>query len=207
MKYLAVDIGNVICRMNFDKFLSKLEADVPCSKEQAFELMYKLQKVQDLGILTIGEELSYTSKLSKEAIKDILHEWDSTLSPEEFIVNSLIELMSRGVQIALLSNIGTEHASIIRNILSPKLYDNSIKFFSCDVGARKPSYLYYKTFIDMYPDFKGCVYIDDRPENIATGITFGFESCLFDIESFNSHSEMVEMFHAIENLVEKSQNG
>jgi FMN phosphatase YigB (HAD superfamily) len=202
MKYLAIDIGNVICHMKFDAFLQELAIVMHCSKSRAFDLMYRIQKVQDLGILSIREELAET--LSPEIIDLVVEKWNKTLIVNEFIQNALLDLLSQNVQIALLSNIGTEHAGVIRSIISPQIFDNCIKFFSCDVGARKPSYLYYKTFLDMYPSFNGCVYVDDRPENIETGINFGLQGCLFDLETFKSKEDMHEMFEAIELLTLKN---
>jgi|SRR5271166_562089 len=201
MKYLAIDIGNVICRMDFEKFLDQLAITLSITRNKAFDVLYRIQKLQDLGVLTISEEMALHYKTSDSAVKQAIELWNNTMMADPFVVSGLLELMSKGVKVALLSNMGMEHRSIIRHVISPAIYDNSVEFFSCDVGARKPSYLYYKTFLDMYPEFKGCVYIDDRPENIEASLKFGFEGCCFDLSSFKSNDDMEEMFNSLKILV------
>jgi hypothetical protein len=45
--------------------------------------------------------------------------------------------------------------------------------------------VYYQTFLTMYPQFKGCVYMDDNLDNIETGMLFDFNSIPFDLSKMN----------------------
>jgi FMN phosphatase YigB (HAD superfamily) len=203
MKYVAIDIGNVICDMHFDNFLLTLSKYLKVDKQDAFDILSKMQRAQDLGLTTVEEELAYTHRLNHKKISIMVDKWNETMTTNKTVADNILDLMSKDVKVALLSNMGREHAAVIRSILSPQLYDNCISFLSCDVGARKPTFLYYKTFLEMYPEFNGCVYIDDRKENIDASIPFGFEACLFGLDTFKTSEEMLEIFQCIKTLVLK----
>lgn len=198
--YLAIDIGNVICNMRFDEFLFELGSMLGITLRQATDLLYKIQKSQDIGILTVREELGFVHGLNHTDIEYLIQAWNETLVPDPDVVGALLDLHSQGTQIALLSNMGAEHSQLLPTLL-PELFPRSIPFLSCDVGARKPSYLYYRTFLGMYPQFSGCCYVDDRPENIAAGQLFGFRGCCFDIELTTDRTEKQEFLTGISNLV------
>jgi hypothetical protein len=84
--------------------------------------------------------------------------------------------------VALLSNIGVEHAVMMENTLKHGgFFPDAIKHFSCDVGARKPSMIYYQSFLWQYPEFKGCLYVDDLQENLDSGAKFGFRPFHLDL--------------------------
>jgi putative hydrolase of the HAD superfamily len=139
-----------------------------------------------MGLTQISDELRDHFKIKSPVI--ILHlidEWNKVITADRTVVEFLEKLLDENVKIALLSNIGIEHAALIGNILGGFLYQYSIKFFSCEVGARKPSFLYYKTFLDMNPEFKGCLYLDDRIENVRGGEKLGFKSIHFELDKFN----------------------
>lgn len=200
MKYLAVDLGNVIVDVNFDSFTKALSKAVNLSPADVINFLSRIQRLQDLGLTEISSEMIGNFKIeSPFIIQDLMQEWDETIQANLFMNSFLREAMQDNVKIALLSNIGTEHAALMPEVLTNDVYDYSIKFFSCQVGARKPSYLYYKTFLDMYPDFKGCVYLDDRIENIETGKIFGFDAQQFVLDGFKSPSDLVDAIDKIKN--------
>lgn len=206
MKHLAVDVGNVICSIDFTNFNLLLEQFIANNlinipKEKIIQFLFDTQKIQDVGITSFEEDVrNYLGIKDKKLIELLVAEWNKTLKPNHFMISNLIDMLPT-TKIAILSNMGTNHRSIMRDLLTPELYDNCIPFFSCDVGARKPSLLYYKTFLDMYPDFKGCVYLDDRQDNIDTSIRFGMTGCLFNLNDFKSIMEMAEMIAIFKQLI------
>jgi FMN phosphatase YigB (HAD superfamily) len=96
-----------------------------------------------------------------------------------------LELQNDGYEIALVSNIGHEHKARIED---SRTFEKCIKFFSCDVGARKPTMLYYKTFLDMHPEFLGALYVDDLAENLAMGEKFGLKPIEFALDRLDKHA-------------------
>jgi FMN phosphatase YigB (HAD superfamily) len=199
MKYLAIDIGNVIVDMNFDSFLRELSMTLNISKDEAWNFLGRTQQLHDLGYTLIRDELRDHFKIRSEAtIEKIMTEWNNTLSPNKGVISWLERLMDKGVNVALLSNMGFEHMKIMPDILGKKLYDNSVRYFSCEVGARKPSLIFYHTFLSLHPNFSGAVYLDDNEQNIETGGKFNLQPVLFDLFKMSSAENITAKIKEVE---------
>ena len=203
MKFLAVDLGNVICDVSFNPFIKSLSKALNVSIDDVNYFLNRTQKLHDLGLTDIRSELSDHFKIkSLPIIDDLMIEWNKTVKRNVFMVSTLQDMINKNdIKIALLSNIGIEHAAEMHNTLTENVFNNTIKFFSCEVGTRKPSYLYYKTFLDMYPDFRGCVYLDDRLENIEASKKFEFNAQHFVLDNFKSVSELANRVGEIKSLI------
>lgn len=183
MKQLALDIGNVICHVDFDKILNVLSKSLNISKAEALYFLNRTQKLHDLGLTNLSDELHDHFKIKSEIIiADILSEWNKSIQIDNDVIREIERLRDKlDLEIALVSNIGIEHAEHIRKNLS---LGNTIQFFSCEVGARKPSYLYYKTFLDMYPQFNEAIYLDDLDVNLEIGRKFGLNALKFALSDY-----------------------
>lgn len=188
MNYLALDVGNVLCHVDFDKILKLLSKSLNISMNEAIHFFNRTQKLHDLGITNLSDELSdHFSIKSEVLIKEILEEWNRCIVPDQDVLKEIEFLKNKyNIKIAILSNIGFEHLSYIKEIMINKypLFDDCVHFFSCEVGARKPSLLYYQTFLSMYPEFKECVYLDDLDDNIKSGKSFGLNAHKFVLSDF-----------------------
>lgn len=202
MKYLAVDIGNVLCNVDFNSFIKELSRTLNVSIEDIDYFLNRTQKLHDMGLTSICDELvDHFGIKSKDIVNDLVVEWNRTVRPNPIMISFISNLIHKeNVNVALLSNIGIEHSDLMRNLLTKEVFDHSIIFFSCQIGARKPSALYYKTFLDMYPNFNGCVYLDDRIENIEAGKKFGFISKHFVLNSYDN-DELKKHLSSIKKLV------
>ena len=186
MRHIAVDLGDVVCKVDFTNFKKMLSVSLNIGLDDAEYFLNRCQKLHDLGLTSLNDELRDHFKIKSEPlINGLIKEWNKTISINKTMKEFLKELIAKGTKVALLSNIGINHSTIIEETLGNTISNNSIKFFSCRVGVRKPSLLYYKTFLDLYPDFKGCLYIDDRQENLDTGKEFGFVSTHFQLSAMN----------------------
>lgn len=202
MKYICLDIGNVLCKVNFDGFLLKLveAATIQGSAEEqraaAYDFLVKAQALHDLAIVDLPHLLyRYFPALHHHTsgISNLLFEWDKTVVGDRIVLHELeafIQANDRKVKIALLSNIGKEHARLLPAMLGETIFSRCIPFYSCEVGARKPSFIYYKTFLSMFPEFGMSLYIDDRDENVAAGVRFSLRSHKFDIEAFQNRPDI-----------------
>lgn len=198
-KYLAIDIGQVICHLDFNEFNRKLSNYAGITEEEAYNFIVLTQKSHDLGYSILEADLSnkiYGLNLKEEQVKDLMSEWHNSIKLNDKVMEWLKKLLSDGVMVALCSNIGWEHAELMKTLLGP-IYNQTIKFFSCEAGCRKPTYLYFNLFLNMYPDFKCAVYMDDNKENIATGKLFKFHSILFDLSKM-SDDEIINKLKEIE---------
>lgn len=197
-KYVAFDIGNVLVHSTFPDFLKKLSKELNITIEEAEYFMNRTQKLHDLGCTKMADELRDHFKIRSPVIIDeLIQNWKDVIKPDYWVLTTLDNLIKKeNLQVALVSNIGLEHAEQIDDLLGhiwnpwtnqwgESSFKNAIKHFSCFVGARKPSLLYYQSFLQLYPEFKGCVYVDDLHENLNASKQFGFQTFHFSLETVN----------------------
>jgi FMN phosphatase YigB (HAD superfamily) len=206
MKYAAFDVGNVLVHADFAPFLDKLSVSLNITLDEALYFMNRNQKLHDLGLIKMADELHDHFKIkSPITIKQLVSDWNYVIQPAHYMVNVLRKLMDEhGVKIALLSNVGLEHAERMNVILShDNFVDDTVKFFSCQVGARKPTMLYYHTFLQLYPEFTGCPYIDDLQENLDMGSQFGFQPFRLALNEITGANYVEETYHNTIKALEK----
>lgn len=186
-RYVCLDIGNVLCHTNFQSFLNKLSKTLNISLDDAMYFMNRTQKLHDLGLTVMADELRDHFKIhSPLIIEELQDAWNNVVTPHFRIIDLLTRLRDKdNLQVALLSNIGIEHAEQIKDKLSHNMFFfYAKKHFSCEVGARKPSMLYYQSFLSIHPEFKGCVYVDDLQENLDASEQFGFKTFKFNLKDY-----------------------
>jgi len=205
MNYLALDIGNVICDVDLNPFFSYMnQFDSKLSTEEAFIVCEEMQPRLDLALSSIDSELEriclHHNRSRDKHHKELKQLWLNSIKPVPQINEILNELILDGVKIALLSNIGMDHATVVRNILP---IDNCLQHFSCEVGARKPSKLYFQSFELDYPQFwngyirsysedmtsyypQKPLYIDDRRENLFAAENY-FHTQYFSIKDYTDY--------------------
>ena len=194
MKNLALDIGNVLCHVDFEKILTVLSKSLNISRAEALYFLNRTQKLHDLGLTNLTDELHDHFKIKSEfIINEILTEWNRAIQWDQDIISEIAKLQDKlSFKVALVSNIGIEHAAhlrgaSLRDTNAVKLITTATQFFSCEVGARKPNYLYYQTFLNMYPEFKEAIYIDDLDINLEIGRKFGLVSTKFVLSDYKKH--------------------
>ena len=189
-KYICLDIGNVLIKLDFSKFLEDLSYEVNITKNDANDFLYRIQKDHDIGLIDFKRELTYLFNIKSEVkLEKLLKSWDTTLvySYMDFIT-PLNYLLDNNYKIGLLSNIGFEHKQLVNNYIKNinnyiDKNNNIIRHYSCDVGARKPTKLYFQSFLIENPDFKNCLYFDDIEENVEGGIRAGFKGKIFNLQT------------------------
>lgn len=196
MKYVALDIGNVLCHVDFNEFLRDLSSELNITLEDALYFLNRSQKLHDLGLTMMKDELHDHFKIkSPVIIERLLLSWNRSIVPNHQVLDMYNTLtQNHNLKVALLSNIGIEHAKQAETILNfGGFFDNAIKHFSCNVGARKPTSIYYQSFLMEHPEFHGCVYVDDVIENLETGTRYGFRPYHFDMSKMDVTEELQEI--------------
>lgn len=193
--YLALDIGNVLVKVNFDQFIRETSLYLNLTKAEVFTFLERTQKLHDLGLTNIKEELKDHFHIKSEpAVESILKCWNKSLFLDNNILQYLIEF-SKTNHVAILSNIGNEHTIVVKEMFKDMNY---IEHFSCHVGARKPSNLFYQSFLIDHPEFKGCLYLDDIQANLDAGTKYKFKSVKFDLNDYNDLTSLEELKKIIE---------
>ena len=193
--YVALDIGNVLCRINLVNFINVLSKTLNISILDAEHRINRYQKMHDVGLFSIRDILESEFGIkSKVIIDELSNEWKDIVKFDIATLDYFHDFnLKYELRIALLSNIGFEHAEFIRPFLNKynSTFEEAIEFFSCNVGVRKPNYLYFQSFLQQCPDFEGCVYVDDREENIETSKLFNFKPYKFDLNNIHCSPEVL----------------
>lgn len=197
--HVAFDLGNVLLNVDLKIFeraldaqlhkaVAKKQIDHPKLLIDSETFLLRLQKPQDLGMMDLAEGLAiYYPFLEDTAIDALVKSWNQVVTPNEVMMNFVANLKDEGVKIAFLSNIGFTHLELLRKTL-PELLRGSVEHMSCEVGARKPSRLYYQSFLMDHADFIGGVYVDDLEANLKVGKQFRFKTFQFDLHAMMKES-------------------
>jgi FMN phosphatase YigB (HAD superfamily) len=183
MKNIAFDLGNVIVRVDFSPFINEWRTQGLQTEESCDAFFSDLQGQQDLGLTTVARALKERFRLNKDKIASLTDAWDEAITVSEIMAEFLQQLKDEGHYIAILSNIGTEHAALMRRKF-PKIFDGCILHLSCEVGARKPTKLFFQSFMLEHPEFKDAPFIDDLPENIKRGWDCDLNGFKFNLSEF-----------------------
>lgn len=200
---IALDIGNVLVHVDIDIFIDELFL-MGIDKFRGLEFLVIMQNFFDNGILDMEKALQLRfPELSKKERDRACEAWLAVVKPCFPTLEVVTELLSEGASVALLSNIGRDHADYLSDMCSGQ-FDRCIKHFSCDVGARKPTKLFYQSFTMDYPEFsqkklysKGRLtyskmsrglFLDDRLENIDAARMY-LDAKIFDISKYASEED------------------
>lgn len=195
-KYICLDIGNVLCHVAAQPFVEMISEQFNTTLPEAARFLKRFQQIHDLGYTTMEDELKDRFGVkSPTLLKKLVQSWNDSVSPNDHIISVLNNMRAKhDLQVALLSNIGVEHAEMMKNKLaSGGFFPGAIKHFSCFVGARKPSSIYYQSFILQHPEFEGCLYVDDLQENLDASKPFGFQTYRFNLEEAGLHDKIKEI--------------
>ena len=184
---VALDIGNVLIHVDIWKFIAEISRRFGLSDHDAYFFLETIQPLQDLNITTVARSLKTTFRIADEDISKLIEVWNSTVWISEPMMSWLNILRSEDIKIALLSNMGPGHLAYLRTNY-PDLFKDTIQHISCEVGARKPSRLFFQSFILDHDAFRGCVYLDDLEENLRASKSYGFQTYNFNLSTFNTSS-------------------
>lgn len=188
-KKVAFDIGNVLFRFDLSPLLDLLIGlEIVSDTEAAHEFMGgSFQHSQELGLYTIKQSFyQFRPDLSDNVLQEIHDRWMETFTPSLPMIDLVEELIRRDYKVALLSNIGPDHAMFVRD--SCKIFEKCIQHFSCDVGARKPTRLFFQSFLIHYGWNNNVKYFDDKQDNITIGSEY-YNGILFDLNNFTSDDD------------------
>jgi FMN phosphatase YigB (HAD superfamily) len=184
-KRVAFDIGNVLCHVDLHTFFQTLvDEDLAPDIASADDFLCGIQFPQDLGLYNIRQGVyRFNPHITRKAL-DIIHDvWVSIIKPSPEMLNVLEDALTIGYHVALLSNIGFDHSEILRRKCD--LLKHCVQHFSCEVGARKPTKLFYQSFQIQYGWPKSARFFDDREDNVKSANDY-FHSVLFDLEGYGS---------------------
>lgn len=177
--HVCFDIGNVLVGVKLENFTNVFSK---FTKQDPMFFLENLQAPQDIGLTTMLQALrNHLDFEEDQIIEQLMKAWDAVIEPNDMMLRFLENCRSDGIKIALLSNIGSEHAVYLKYTL-PQLFEKTIEHLSYQVGARKPQKLYFQSFLMDHPEFTGAIYADDRPENLKAGKKYSFKTFDFALD-------------------------
>jgi len=179
---IAFDVGNVLVDVDFEEFFRVFRS--MSVREDPFAFLCDIQARQDIGIKTLPVALKARFGFNKSQIDRLITAWNHAIVPNEEMLDFVDSLKENGTKVAILSNMGLEHAAYIREVY-PRIFDGCTLHLSCEVGARKPTKLYYQSFLIQNPHFSGAIFLDDRPENVETAKEFRLNAQHWRLDEFS----------------------
>jgi putative hydrolase of the HAD superfamily len=178
------DIGRVLLDFDFESSLVRLLPD-DCKDPHA-RLSCLLQKKDEFesGAINPRDYVPWAlDVMGSPATEDEFHEaWRQIFTPNDPMWDVVRELKAAGHRLILFSNTNGIHCPWVFEAY-PKfsLFDSAVLSF--EVGAIKPHPRIYQHAVDVHDlDPAQTLYIDDLPENIATGREFGFHCHQYDLK-------------------------
>ena len=179
MTYLF-DIGNVLLSFDFQPALNSLMGENPA--HNAFDKLMLRKDDFESGDLSADEYVLLARDILDYHGPDshFLDVWNSIFTKIPATFELAKSLKEQGHRLILFSNISPIHANYCKeNYHLMSLFDAAA--FSYQMKAIKPNDKFFtKAFekFDIIP--KDTIYIDDLPENIATGKRLGLQSFRYD---------------------------
>lgn len=195
---ICFDLGNVIVECDVDKFYDQMKDFFSEEKyKQLIAMRDIIQTQHDIGIVTYRNFFEhFDTSLSKEKIDQILELWNQAVKPNDEMVDFVLNFKKKNGGVAYLSNIGYEHSQHLTKSY-PELFEHALLHFSCEVGARKPTKLYFQSFLKeetvvRWP--KPHLLIDDRQDNCEMAKRLGFATFQFSLkDELNNKLKMKKM--------------
>jgi putative hydrolase of the HAD superfamily len=170
------DIGRVLLDFDFESSLSRLlPAGCPDAHERLSRLLERKDEFES-GAVDPDEYVNWALGVlgSQATEEEFRHAWQRIFTPNEPMWKNVRKLSSAGHRLILFSNTNAIHC--------PWVFDEYPEFslfheavLSFEVGAIKPHPPIYQHAVDVHDlDPASTLYIDDLPDNIATGREFGF---------------------------------
>ncbi len=179
------DIGRVLLDFDFETSLTRL---FPSGTQDPGGRLARLLDRKDefeAGLIHLDDYTTWALEvLGIEAGPSDFHEaWQRIFTPNEPMWKNVRQLAADGHRLILFSNTNAIHC--------PWIFDEYPEFslfhaavLSFEAGSIKPHPEIYQYAIDTHALIPSEVlYIDDLPDNIATGLAFGFRSFQYDLKN------------------------
>lgn len=177
------DIGKVLLDLDFATPLARL-LPPDCANPLA-TLAVLLEKRHDLesGAMSADAYITWALRAtgSTATPDEFVRAWRGIFTPIEPMWATVSNLSAAGHRLILFSNTNSIHCPwVFGEFPQFALFPEAV--LSYQVGAIKPQPAIYQYAIDHHGlDPRQTIYIDDLPDNIATGREFGLRCWLYDL--------------------------
>jgi putative hydrolase of the HAD superfamily len=191
------DIGRVLLDFDFESSLTRLlPPDCIDPQERLRHLLDRKDEFES-GAITADEYIHWAlGILGSQATPDeFRHAWQQIFTPNEPMWKIVRRLSSSGHRLILFSNTNAIHCPWLFGAYPEfSLFNEAVLSF--EVGNIKPHPPIYQHTLDVHDlDPAATLYIDDLPDNIATGREFGFHCHQYDLRKHEAFEQWLSSFH------------
>jgi len=182
MKYFLFDIGNVLVDFEFVKQLEGIAAAAGREVEPPSERDLEMQDAVERGGISDVEFVSYLNKSKglSWGVEELIHIWRGTYTTNKNGRSLFADAVQAGIPVYLLSNLAQHHTDALIGNWPGFFDDVAGRFFSYEMGARKPEPAIYRQTLDrLGVDGRQCFFIDDMAENIEAAREVGINAHQF----------------------------
>lgn len=176
------DIGRVLLDFDFEPSLSRLfPENTPDPRERLTKLLDRKDEFE-AGRVEVDAYVAWALEVldCEVSPEQFIHAWRQIFIVNEPMWACVRQLIAQGHRLILFSNTNGIHCPwIFETYPEFSLFHGAVLSFEID--AIKPHPSFYQHAIDQYQiDPSDTLYIDDLPDNIATGRDFGFGCWQYD---------------------------
>jgi len=188
MTYLF-DIGNVLLAFDFAPALERISG--PNAKSNAYDKIIEKKDQFEAGQISIPEYLKFVYELLDYQGSDteFFATWNSIFTPILPTWELANTLADQGHRLILFSNTNPIHAPYcLESYGIFEIFHHAV--FSHEIGAIKPDSKFFTRAFEKFNIIpEETIYIDDLPDNIATGKALGLHSFCYE------HLEQVDQYY------------
>lgn len=185
------DIGRVLLDFNFEDSLARLFPEEITDREERMTRMLDRKDEFETGKIGVDEYIDWALGVlgSKATPAEFTHAWRNIFTPNEPMWARVRQLAADGNKLVLFSNINGIHAPwLFTEFPEFSLFHGAV--LSYETGHVKPHREIYQYAIDhhgLVPE--ETIYIDDLPQNVATGRAMGFRTWQYDLKEHAAFEE------------------
>lgn len=184
VQFVYFDLGNVIVHFSHQQACQQLADLLEVETGQVCRLMFEtdLNQRYDCGeVDSSGFHAEFSRLIDKISDRnDFFQAYNQIFVLNTPIVPLVVGLRQAGVRLGILSNTSPSHWEFLADkyTILNEYFDSVV--LSYEVGACKPAESIYRRAIESAQTPPGRIfYMDDRPENVAGGVSCGMDAVLF----------------------------
>jgi putative hydrolase of the HAD superfamily len=190
------DIGRVLLDFDFESSLDRLlPPDCTDPHERLSHLLDRKDEFES-GAVNPDEYINWALGVlgSRATPDEFRHAWQHIFTPNAPMWKNVRKLSANGHRLILFSNTNAIHCPWVFDAYPEfSLFDGAVLSF--EVGAIKPHPPIYQHALDVHDlDPATTLYIDDLPENIATGRDFGFHCHQYHLKDHAAFEKWLASF-------------
>jgi len=187
MKYFLFDIGHVLVDFDYQLFLDAVSeaTQKPCESLTGRDL--EMHYAVDTGEISDAQWVDYLNQSMGVpwTLEELTQLWSRIFTKQKEGRLLFEDAKRSNVPVYLLSNIAKHHVDAIENNWPGIFEEINGKFFSYQIGVRKPHPdIYRHALNELGVEGNQCFFVDDLPDNIEAARSLGMNAHQFIPENY-----------------------